>query len=38
MYQVLVYPEGVEAKEPCYTVDGNVNLCSYYKEQYGVTL
>ena len=27
--------EGVEKREPSYTVGGNVNLCSHYGEQYG---
>ena len=26
---------GVEEKEPCYTVGGNVNWYSHYGEQYG---
>ena len=26
--------EGVEKREPSYTVDGNVNWCSYYGKQY----
>ena len=27
--------EGVEKREPLYTVGGNVNRCSHYGEQYG---
>ena len=27
--------EGVEKREPCYTVGGNVNWYSHYGEQYG---
>ena len=27
--------EGMEKWEPLYTVDGNVNWCSHYGEQYG---
>ena len=30
--------EGVENREPFYTVGGNVNWCSHYEEQYGVSL
>ena len=26
--------EGVEKREPCYTIGGNVNWCSHYGEQY----
>ena len=26
--------EGVEKREPSYTVGGNVNWCSHYREQY----
>ena len=26
--------EGMEKKEPSYTVDGNVNWCGRYEEQY----
>ena len=29
---------GVEEKEPSYAVVGNVNLCSHYGEQNGVSL
>ena len=27
--------EGVEKREPSYTVGGDVNWCSHYGEQYG---
>ena len=30
--------EGVERREPSYTVGGNVNWCSHYGEQYGGSL
>ena len=30
--------EGVEKREPLYTVGGNVNWCSHYGEQYGGSL
>ena len=30
--------EGVEKKEPSYTVGGNVNWCSHYGKQYEVSL
>ena len=30
--------EGVEKREPSYTVGGNVNWCSHYGEQYGHSL
>ena len=30
--------EGVERREPSYTVGGNVNWCSHYGEQYGCSL
>ena len=30
--------EGVEKREPSYTVGGNVNWCSHYGEQYGSSL
>ena len=30
--------EGVEKREPSYTVGGNVNWCSHYGEQYGGSL
>ena len=30
------YPgEGVEKREPSYTVDGNVSWCNHYGKQYG---
>ena len=30
--------EGVEKREPSYTVGGNINWCSHYGEQYGGSL
>ena len=30
--------EDVEKREPSYSVGGNVNWCSHYGEQYGVSL
>ena len=33
--QITNAGEGVEKKEPTYTVGGNVNWCSHYGEQYG---
>ena len=30
--------EGVEKREPCYTVGGNVNWCTHYGKQYGGSL
>ena len=30
--------EGVEKREPSYTVGGNVNWCSFYGKHYGDTL
>ena len=30
--------EGVEKREPSYTVGGNVNWCSHYRKQYGAFL
>ena len=30
--------DGVEKREPSYTIGGNVNWYSYYGEQYGVSL
>ena len=32
--QIINAGEGVEKKEPYYTVGGNVNWCSLYGEQY----
>lgn len=29
--------ERVEKKEPSYTIDGNVNWCGHYREQYAGT-
>ena len=36
--QTVNAKEGVEKKEPSYTVDGNVSLCNYYGEQHGNAL
>ena len=36
--QIINAEEGVEKKEPSYTVGGNVNWCSHYGEQYGGSL
>ena len=33
--QIINAGEGVEKREPSYTVGGNVNLCSDFGEQYG---
>ena len=33
--QITNAGEGVEKREPSYTVGGNVNWCSHYGEQYG---
>ena len=33
--QAINAEEGVEKREPSYTVGGNVNFCSHYGEQYG---
>ena len=33
--QIINAGEGVEKREPSYTVCGNVHWCSYYGEQYG---
>ena len=33
--QIINAGEGVEKREPSYTVSGNVNWCSHYGEQYG---
>ena len=30
--------EGVEKREPSYTIGGNVNLCSHYGKPYGGSL
>ena len=30
--------EDMEKRDPSYTVNGNVNFCSHYKKQYGVSL
>ena len=36
--QAINAGEGVEKREPSYTVGGNVNWCSHYGEQYGDSL
>ena len=36
--QIINTREGVEKKEPSYTVGGNVDRCSHYGEQYGGSL
>ena len=36
--QIINTGEGVEKKEPSYTVGGNVNWCSHYGEQHGGSL
>ena len=36
--QIINAGEGVEKREPSYTVGGNVNWCSHYGEQYEVSL
>ena len=36
--QMITAGEGVEKKEPSYTVGGNIYWCSYYGEQYGASL
>ena len=36
--QTINAEEGVERREPSYTVDGNVNWYSHYGEQYGGSL
>ena len=33
--QIINAGEGVEKREPSYTVGGNVNWCSHYRKQYG---
>ena len=33
--QITNAGEGVEKREPSYTVGGNVNWCGHYQEQYG---
>ena len=35
--QMINAEEGVEKREPSYTVGGNVNWCSHYGEQYEVS-
>ena len=36
--QIINVGEGVEKREPSYTVGGNVNWYSHYGEQYGGSL
>ena len=36
--QIANAGEGVEKREPSYTVGGNVNWCSHYGKQYGGSL
>ena len=36
--QIINAGEGVEKKEPSYTVGGNVNWCRRYEKQYGGSL
>ena len=36
--QAINIGEGLEKREPSYTVSGNVNWCSYYGKQYGGSL
>ena len=36
--QAINAGEGVEKKEPSYTVGGNINWSSYYGKQYGTSL
>ena len=36
--QTINTGDGVEKREPSYTVGGNVNWCSHYGEQYGDSL
>ena len=36
--QITNVAEGVEKREPSYTVGGNVNWCSHYVKQYGGSL
>ena len=36
--QTINAGEGVEKREPFYTVSGNVNWCSHYGEHYGGSL
>ena len=36
--QIINAGEGVEKKEPSYTVGENICLCSHYGEQYGDSL
>ena len=34
-HQIINAGQGVEKREPCYTVGGNVNWYSHYGKQYG---
>ena len=36
--QRITAGEGVEKREPSYTVDGNVNWYNHYGEEYGISL
>ena len=36
--QTINAGEGVEKREPSYTVGGNVSWCNHYAEQYGGSL
>ena len=36
--QIINAGEGVEQREPSYTVGGNVNWCNHHGEQYGGSL
>ena len=36
--QITNAGEGVEKKEPSYTIHKNINWCSHYGEQYGRSL
>ena len=36
--QIINAGEGVEKREPSYTVGGNVNWCSHYGKQHGASL
>ena len=36
--QTINAGEGVERREPCYTVSGNVNWFNHSREQYGGSL
>ena len=36
--QTINAREGMNKRKPSYTVDGNVNWCNHYGEQYGIFL